>query len=60
MEKRNVYLFVTLLYTLQLIRESFIPTFKINDATISETIFLDDMLHDMVIPMGVNTNVSVM
>jgi len=46
MEKRNVYLFVTLLYTLQLIRESFIPTFKINDATISETIFLDDMLHD--------------
>ena len=46
MEKRNVCLFVTLLYTLQLIRESFIPTFKINDATISETIFLDDMLHD--------------
>ena len=59
MEKRNVYLFVTLLYTLQLIRESFIPTFKINDATISETIFLDDMLHDMVVPMSVYADVGI-
>ncbi len=31
-----------------------------NDTTISETIFLDDMLHDMVVPMSVYANVRIL
>ena len=43
-----------------LISEPFITVGKIYDAAIVETVLLDVVLHDMIILMGINTDVGIM
>jgi hypothetical protein len=40
-----------------LVSQPFGPILEINQATIGETIFIENMLHDTVVPMGINPNI---
>ena len=48
-------LFLIIFY--HIIRQSFFPIIKINDATIGTAVLLHVVTHNMVVPMGVDANI---